>query len=456
MKKFFMLFFMLVFACESIAEPIINCATGSGGNTQLPQQKTLVMYVNGVGNGNDATRKRSNASLRAIQIRLKGELSQQEYALLDFKRAYNPSNGLLDSMWEAAKQKIIVANTSKKSVSTVFLLYIFGLSTPPQDVQDSVLEVTSSVNESTYIIDAVVDTHVGIVKTAFANGLNVVEWAHSQGNFYVIQAYARMSTMAWFDPNRFGVLAIASPASFVPGGDPYTRLLDDEVIGLVSALSLASGLPLPLPSNVQNAFGASNGWSRHGFLSSYFVIGTNSEAKILADFRIVWIRLVITLPTGSTPPPNIAEVAFTIESASTISTPGFIAGAELHIQEPNGLVVSSSDPNGLVGSLTETTGSNRWVYTAGCENLEAGVYTAGFFFSEELTVPPFGIDAMGTTVGVGTEWLQFSHSVNFISGTPISQFFDVIISEISPDTFQINVEYVKSITGVIVRSSNWD
>jgi len=75
MKKFFILFFMLVFACESIAGPIINCASNGGGNGELPETGKVQLVF---GNGIITTKEDALNAAKETLKRLKASLSPEE------------------------------------------------------------------------------------------------------------------------------------------------------------------------------------------------------------------------------------------------------------------------------------------------------------------------------------------------------------------------------------------
>jgi hypothetical protein len=89
-----------------------------------------------------------------------------------------------------------------------------------------------------------------IYQTAlFQNHQSVIVVAHSQGNLYVNQAYGLLfPSTASPGIGQFKVVAVATPATYVAGGGPYTTLTRDPISLLVDLTTNT----LALPPNTDN------------------------------------------------------------------------------------------------------------------------------------------------------------------------------------------------------------
>lgn len=118
------------------------------------------------------------------------------------------------------------------------------------------------------------------------NGSKVLLVAHSQGNLFGNQAFNFISPS---QRRSFGMVSVATPASFVAGGGPYTTLEQDFIHKVFGALppntsSIGCGAPLTC----------------HGFIGSYLAEDESRE-KILDDMLAVLDSLVYPGPEPVTP-----------------------------------------------------------------------------------------------------------------------------------------------------------
>lgn len=114
-------------------------------------------------------------------------------------------------------------------------------------------------------------------------GAKVLLVAHSQGNFFGNQAYEFLSPI---QRASFGMVSVATPASYVSGGGPYTTFEQDFIRFFPGALAPNFSAPF-CGSNI----------TCHFFLESY--IGRDSSrSKILDDMMAVLDSLARPMPIG--------------------------------------------------------------------------------------------------------------------------------------------------------------
>src|SRR3989344_4792006 len=97
--KFFTRLFLVVLVCVQMQYPV-NAQELFCANQQ--QKKILVVFGNGV----LSNLYNADKSVAAIKTRLKTILPQDQFALLEFKIAYNTSVTGLSDIYESVKQKI--------------------------------------------------------------------------------------------------------------------------------------------------------------------------------------------------------------------------------------------------------------------------------------------------------------------------------------------------------------
>ena len=306
---------------------------------------TTVVY----GNGILSTRGNAISSLGTISAALQSELSAEEFEKLSFELAYNPTQGIIQDLWESVKQRL-------ESDVRAFLRYLAAIDEMPQFLQDEILDLASSTNWNVVGDEATLQTHVDRYRARILEGSKVVLVAHSQGNLFANRAWLRLTA----DERRsFGIVSVANPDSSVAGGGPYTTLLEDLVIlaipGSMSSNTTNFGVPLffdPLG---------------HNFIRAYMLRFSLSRPRILGHIESTINSLV-------QPTPEAGEGIITVTL-----TWGDEPDVDLHAFEPNGTHVYYANRTGQSGYLDvdDVTSFGPEHYFVACDTLETGRYRIG-------------------------------------------------------------------------------
>jgi hypothetical protein len=216
-----------------------NCPTGG----------TTVFYGNGV----LTTPERAQATLAQLRLAIDAALDQRaptrDPACVKYQLAYDSlffdGSGVIASVGNFILQLITAA--IQAGVTTTNLAWTDayrGSDTIPSlpDGWDSpaVTDKYVSLNSIVSLVQPDVQQHRSAYQAELDAGNNVVVVAHSQGNFYVNQAYGLIGLPPTL---QFGTVAVATPASDVAGGGPWVTLIND-IIRLV---------PTAKPSNAANS-----------------------------------------------------------------------------------------------------------------------------------------------------------------------------------------------------------
>lgn len=154
-----------------------------------------------------------------------------------YEVAHNQKELFLFELVEVFYQK---AATNEKFLWS----YISDLSGPAW-FNDLIRSRVRRLTEDQYSIDKDLDRHIQLYESLFQSGLKVIVVSHSQGNFYANTAHEFLTLKAGGEEisDRFKIVGVASPASYVGGKGPYRTLFSDAVIDLI---------PAALPPNVRN------------------------------------------------------------------------------------------------------------------------------------------------------------------------------------------------------------
>ena len=338
-----------VFATVSHAEVFCRQPTG-----------TVVVFGNGVMN----THRDAAKSMQKLERTLRATLSPEAFSELQFDLAYNESYGLLNDLYEALKQRIGQAN-----VVVSIWRWLGGREEVPEAVREELLKMATKFDFSTMVGEEDLSNHLALYRNSILAGKKVLTVSHSQGNFFANAAHQ----ILYNGPNpidslSFGIVAVATPASFVGGGGPYTTLVEDGVIAAVSLATVSGVLP-PLFPNLTNVFsGASTSdWRGHNFIDEYMAVGSRSLAKIVPD--------IVTTLTGLARPPQVAQDGIITVTLRWGDQPD----VDLHVYEPNGMHVYYQSLVGVSGylELDVVTGSGPEHYYVACGSVEEGVYSVG-------------------------------------------------------------------------------
>lgn len=338
----------LLFSFDGIAKDRDICPIG-----------LTLFYSNGV----LGTVNKTKESLLALKSELtKKTVDTELEGQIFYKPIFNPSNGILD-FFEAVEQKLNVEETK-------MWLYISGVEPMPEELKKEFARIAQKrIEESN--INQIVRSHVVKYTNELDQGRKIVVVAHSQGNFFANQSYYLIDA----DLQRsFGIVAVASPASYVPGGGLHTTITEDLVMASV---------PGSLEPNVNNFSGYNYGdYTGHGFVESYMHNGTEARNKIISDTLKTYERLYFDSEKHGT------------GGFSAILTWRDQDDVDLHVLEPSGTHVYYDNPKGqgtLDADLSNGTGPEK--YYIACQDLQTGTYRVSVSYVIDLFKLPMEEDA---------------------------------------------------------------
>lgn len=322
---------------------------------------TVVVFGNGIMN----TKTDAEDSRDRLKLLLLSTLPSEEFSKLKFKLAYNKSYGFLRDLYESAKQKL-----GSDSTITSFWRWVGNWDAMPDALQDSAKELALRFDFSTQVAPEDLANHVAFYRSSILEGNKVLVVSHSQGNFFANAAYSLLfvGEGAISDVESFGIVSVATPASYVAGDGPYTTLVEDAVIAAVAFVTPLDTLP-PLPPNVTNILSGAedSDLKGHSFLSEYMATGSNTVEKIMSD-------IVTMLDTLISPVQQAQNGVITVTL-----TWGDQRDVDLHVFEPNGTHVYYRNRYGISGYLDR----DDWFqygpehYYVSCDTLEQGTYNVG-------------------------------------------------------------------------------
>jgi len=238
---------------------------GYGEDGQTCQPDVVVMFGNGVWNDADDT----DESRYLLQIRLEKHIYGTDLeGKISYDTAHNPSEGGFADLLEAFEQNI-QTNYSQ------FWRFLAGLDLMPDILQDKLKEIATQINADIVSTNPSVQEHIAVYDQYLSEGNVVVLVAHSQGNLYGNIAHLGLDQQ-YID--RFGIVSVANPDSYIAGGGPYTTIEEDYIISPLQFV-----YPFALPPNLDNFTGPVNlaDWSGHRFIESYMAAGHAAETVIL-------------------------------------------------------------------------------------------------------------------------------------------------------------------------------
>lgn len=239
---------------------------------ESPDRATTVYYINGVDNDFfDAWDSRD-----ALETKLRDHIFEiGDPALserLSVKLAYNRTGGLFKDLLQAAGQ-VLQGEVSR------FWRFWARLEPAPDWFQALAKNLIQSIDLNEYVDDEDLRGHVNEYDAELSESRTVVAVAHSQGNLYANRAFSFLfDTLRLPGRDRFKVVAVATPASFVAGGGKHTTLEEDNIADLV----FLAVNPLRLEPNITNDRFCLVPWDCHSFVNSYLK-GSGSRSKILGE-----------------------------------------------------------------------------------------------------------------------------------------------------------------------------
>lgn len=179
---------------------------------------------------------------------------------------YNQNEDFLAQMIEIFNQSGM-DGSREKFKNFWFLVNRMDLA-PPRFIDRVLYPTLAKFDEYTYTRDVDLQMMIAELQRQASNGKKkTVLVAHSQGNFYANQIKNNLQTS---DPGLAACLAVvgvASPATYVAGGGPYTTASNDKVIGFARGLLPWGNSILP-HSGISSGFRLNDPFA-HEFVDSY-------------------------------------------------------------------------------------------------------------------------------------------------------------------------------------------
>lgn len=350
---------LVVFVVVLAALPLKGetfCQTRVGG--------TLIVFGNGIMNTEDDAAK----SRELLRDELKKSLPPEEFNKLQFDLAYNKSYGFFRDLYESAKQKALSEN-----LPVAFWRWLGNREIMPDALQEELKAMAVRFDFATRVAPEDLGNHVALYRTNMLEGKKVVVQCHSQGCLFANAAHAALfsGSNALATSQSFGIVAVATPASFTAGNGPYTTLVEDTVIVAIS-LATPGGVSPPRFPNVTNvgSGAATSDWKGHGYIEEYMAEGSRSIAQIMQDNTAMLVSLV--------EPPQIAQPGFMTVTLQW----GIAYDIDLHVFEDLGPIGAHVFYNNMMGLAGQLDVDDRYQYgpehyTVSCDTLQAGTYHAG-------------------------------------------------------------------------------
>ena len=326
---------------------VLSCFQGVSEATYCDMQ-TYVFHGNGMFN----SKRQASTNLKELQIVMSqsGNLSEQEWT---FELSYNNNEGIA-SFFEVYRQ-------SMGDQAASFWRWLGSRDLAPEWFQDAAQEVAATYSLAEGVIDNDLRDHVQRYQSLLMEGNRVLVVAHSQGNLYANAAYTNLASDSRIQMGAFGIVSVATPASYVAGNGSYFTLTNDLVIAAVRA-----AVPSVLPVNVANT-NVDTDWKHHSFIKSY--LNGNQTGPMIVNSALSQANSL------SWPTPQIGSGPI-----SVTLTWGAERDVDLHVNEPDGSHVYYGNMWGSSGYLDYddvTSWGPEHYYVVDCENLATGRYGVG-------------------------------------------------------------------------------
>ena len=255
---------------------------------QVEDSGTVIVF----GNGMNKLRQDSKDLLDELRDRVQARLPADQFEKLEFELSYNRTRGLFIDFLEASKDKFLTEGIGGGLIDFygAFWRAISHVVILPDWFQEVTLSFGEQIDSLSLVNDIDLQNHLILYSESIVAGKKVVLVSHSQGNFFANRAYELLySGEDTLNTDSFGIVAVATPASFVGGDGPYTTLTNDRVIQGVRAFAERSNglIDPPKKANRTNSADAEHDLLHHGFIKTYLVSETLSEEKILNDVEAV-------------------------------------------------------------------------------------------------------------------------------------------------------------------------
>ena len=354
-------------ACTVLVFVLLFYKASFGADTfcQSTAPGTVVVFGNGIMNTEDDaadSREKLRGELLAV-------LPIEDFNKLQFALAYNKSYGFFRDLYESAKQKVLSEN-----LPVAFWRWLGNQEVMPDALQTELKSMATRFDFATRVAPEDLNNHILLYRTSMLEGKKVLVVSHSQGNFFVNAAYEKLFTgsNALTTTSSFGIVAVATPASFTAGGGPYTTLVEDLVIQAIALATPPGVLPPRSSDNITNigSGATSSDWKGHGFIEEYMAQGSRSIVQVMND---------TTTMLGSLVQPH--QVAQPGAITATLEW-GTQPDVDLHAFEDFGVIGAHVYYNNMVGIAGRLDVDDVYQYgpehyTVSCDMLQAGTYSIG-------------------------------------------------------------------------------
>ena len=345
---------------------LLFCKASFGADTfcQNTAPGTVVVFGNGIMN----TQYDAVASRDELKDLLRATLPPEEFSKLQFGLAYNKSYGFFNDLYESAKQKLGADN-----VVISFWRWLGNQEVMPDALQTELKAMAARFDFATRVAPEDLNNHILLYRTSILEGKKVMVECHSQGCLFANAAYEKLFTgsNALTTTSSFGIVAVATPASFTAGGGPYTTLVEDLVIQAI-ALATPPGVSPPRFSNITNigSGATSSDWKGHGYLEEYTAQGSRSIVQVMNDTTTMLRSLV--------QPPQVAQPGAITATLEWGAQPD----VDLHAFEDFGVIGAHVYYNNMAGIAGRLDVDDVYQYgpehyTVSCNMLQAGTYRIG-------------------------------------------------------------------------------
>ena len=352
--------------CAVLVFALLFCRVSFGADTfcQNTTPGTVVVFGNGIMNTQDD----AVSSKIVLEKLLKATLSSEEFSKLQFGLAYNESYGFFEDLYESAKQKLGADN-----VVVSFWRWLGNQEVMPDVLQTELKAMAARFDFATRVAPEDLNNHILLYRTSILEGKKVMVECHSQGCLFANAAYEKLFTgsNALTTTSSFGIVAVATPASFTAGGGPYTTLVEDLVIQAI-ALATPPGVSPPRFSNITNigSGATSSDWKGHGYLEEYTAQGSRSIVQVMNDTTTMLRSLV--------QPPQVAQPGAITATLEWGAQPD----VDLHAFEDFGVIGAHVYYNNMAGIAGRLDVDDVYQYgpehyTVSCDMLQAGTYHIG-------------------------------------------------------------------------------
>jgi hypothetical protein len=256
--------------CEQYQLPLTVLLVSSSSWAVCPQEKTTVLYLNGV----DVKKADAVKSKDKLDQVVTNTIGADQADCITFDFVYNTNEPLFLDFLEAGMQK---AEEEVGSIEAFWETYLRGLAQGFFPSFASLVEsyfstVDTVIEVGEYVLGDQLNEHLVRYRQELNQNRTIVLVGHSQGNLYASAAWNLFTTS---ERERTHVIAVATPSNTVPGGGPYTTLHKDVLAATIFAAIGA------LPANTEMTEDCGSTWLCHGFKEAY-LLGAAPRARIVS------------------------------------------------------------------------------------------------------------------------------------------------------------------------------